>query len=118
MHRDPNIELSPQTTLPTRSAPRFNVISVVAPILGFICGCAVSYVLNDQFGWWAGHALEAGIHTLGWFIVIGFLCAVIALVRVEKWWGVTAVGLVVNGIVLISFWVKQTSIWPGLWPEP
>src|SRR3954451_3288713 len=89
----------PPATPAARAAPRLNVVSVTAPVLGFVCGCGVFELLNDHFGWWAGRALEAGIHTLGWFVVLGFLCAVVAIVRAEKWWGVTAFGLLFNGAV-------------------
>lgn len=76
------------------------------------------YVRYAHFHEWAGTALENGIRTLGWFVCLGFLFAVLAIVRKEKWWGVTAFGLVVNGGLLIAFYLKNVSIWPGLWPEP
>ena len=118
MERGDSTRVWPQPALLTRPAPRFNVLSVVAPVLGVLVGCVVFYVLNNHFNWWAGRAVDAGIRTLGWFVILGFACAVIALVRRESWWGITAVALAVNGVVLLSFWVKQTSLWPGLWPEP
>jgi hypothetical protein len=51
-------------------------------------------------------------------VVVGFLAGVIAWVRVEKWRGVTALGLLLNGAALVLFWANSYSVWPGVWPEP
>lgn len=112
MDRGDSTRMWPQKMLPTRPAPRFNVTSVVAPFLGGFVGCVVFYVLYDHFGWWAGRAVDAAIRTLGWFVVLGFVCAVTASVRGEKWWGVSAVGLILNGAVLAAFVQKNYSLWP------
>ena len=86
--------------------------------MGFVCGVVMIFVRHDTFGVWWGTAVEEGIHTLGWFVVFGLLCAVIALVRVEKWWGVATAGLVLNGGVIVIYFLNGYSVWPGLWPEP
>jgi hypothetical protein len=118
MDRVPQTPSWPPDIQQRRAGPRFNVISALSPLLGFVNGCVVAYVLNDHYHWWAGHAIEAGIHTLGWFVVVGFLAGVIAWVRVEKWRGVTALGLLLNGAALVLFWANSYSVWPGVWPEP
>lgn len=117
MEQDGIPEMRP-TDLPSRLAPRFTMIAATAPIFGLVCGCAVFYVLYDHFGWWAGRALDAGIRTWGWFVAVGFIGALIGLMRREKWRGLTAIALLFNGIALVSFWLKNMSLWPGVWPEP
>jgi hypothetical protein len=118
MDRGADTNTYAQQALPPRPAPRLNVASVVAPISGVLVGCVVFYVLDNQFNWWAGQAVDAGIRTLAWFVAIGFVCAFVALARGEKWWGVTAFGLIMNGVLLVAFVQKNYSLWPGLWPEP
>lgn len=108
----------PHDAPPSRPPPRLNVISMTVPILGVVTGLIVFFILYDQFNWWPGRAVDAGIHTLAWFIVVGFLASVVAAIRREKWWGMTAFGMIANGGLMVVYWVKSYSIWPGVWPEP
>jgi hypothetical protein len=55
--------------------------------------------------------LKAGVMALGVFLILGFVSACVALVRSERLWGVTALGMVLNSpFVLIA--VAAPWDWP------
>ena len=75
-----------------RPRPCWNVASVLAPFVGFVCALLVGFIRD-------GHpmsGLKAGLMTMGVFLLLGFLSACIALVRSERLWGVTVLGMVLN----------------------
>ena len=98
-----NLETNAETTRPEMVPPcppfRYNVKSIIAPLVGSLCGAVVVVICNCLDWWWAS-SLKAGIITLDAFIVRGFFFAFIALARREKAWVVTIIGLVLNGGLL------------------
>ncbi len=83
-----------------RAAPVCNVISLVAPFVGFACG-VVAGLTAPHFQWW-----ERGFLVWLGFGVAGLLSAVIAIVRAERLWGLTLAGLVLNAglVFLLAAW--------------
>jgi hypothetical protein len=94
------IKRSDQASAPAPRPARWNVISVCAPFLGFVCGVAAG-MSAPHFRWF-----EWGFSVWLGFGVFGLLSAVIALSRAERLWGVTAIGLITNAILV--FWLVPT----------
>ena len=70
----------------------WNVLSVFAPVAGFAGALLTGLIRN-------GHpmsGLKVGVMTLGVFLALGFVSACIALVRSERLWGLTALGMALN----------------------
>ena len=90
-----------------RPRPCWNVASVLAPFVGIACALLAGF-LRD------GHpmsGLKVGVMALGVFLILGFVSACVALVRSERLWGVTALGMVLNSpFVLIA--VAAPWDWP------
>jgi hypothetical protein len=85
------------------------VISLLSPFIGLRYGFLVYYVVCERFGRGWARGAEAGILTLVGFVLLGLLCAVASLARSEKVWGITAVGLLLNGGLLAFYGMKMTG---------
>ena len=73
------------------------MFSVCMPFVGFICGVMVGLGGRDII--WEGHPMDGvfwGFRVWFGFCVLGLLAALIALVRAERLWGVTALGFILN----------------------
>lgn len=81
-----------------RPRPCWNVLSVLAPFLG-LGGALVAAFFQD--GEHAVHVFKVAEMTLGVFLVFGFAFACIALVRSERLWGITALGIALNSPFLL-----------------
>ena len=80
-----------------RRPARWNVCSVGMPFVGLICGVVVGLGGRDII--WEGHPMDGafwGFRVWFGFCVLGLLAALIALVRAERLWGVTALGIILN----------------------
>lgn len=87
----------------SRGYALWNSLSVSAPFVGFVCGVvAGSCAPHMQYGQWGFRVWLA-------FAVVGLLAGVIALVRAERWWGLTLAGLILNTVVV---WFIH---WNGVW---
>lgn len=76
-----------------RALPVWNSISAAAPFVGFVCGFAVGGATADRL---RGEAIALGLGVWLAFAVLGLLAAAIAMVRDEKWWGLTLVAFLLN----------------------
>ena len=104
MHIDANRggQLSYTPTL--RPAACYNLISVAAPFLGFFAAWILAMIGPD---WHWTLLLETVIWILGGSCFVGFVLAIIALVRLERLWGLTAFGLILNAAPFLA-WMIMT----------
>jgi hypothetical protein len=97
-----------------RASPCWNLIALAVPIVAFFGGLAV----GEAYG---GHPVSVAIVAVrghGVLSLAGVGCGVIALVRRERLWGVTAVGLVVNGLGAVGLVAFLESPWnPPRWAD-
>ena len=94
-----------------RPRPYWNVLSVFAPFLGIACAFSVLFLGDYFFQQHPAHFLKHGAMTLGVFLVFGFVSACIALIRSERFWGITVLAMVLNSpFVLIA--VAAPWDWP------
>ena len=70
--------------------PRWNIASLSAPFVGFLGGYLAA-MSAPHFRW-----VEWGFRAWLGFAAGGTLCGVVALIRRERRWGVSAAGLVLN----------------------
>lgn len=77
------------------SPPRWNFASLAMPVVGFFFGVFAAVALSPT------HFPDerAGFGVWGGFCGLGLLAAGFAVVRGERWWGLTAVGLFLNGVL-------------------
>ena len=81
----------------TRHKPRWNIASLIAPLVGILAAIPVYFI----FGAWFGTLFD--IYVLLGFSAFGVLFAVISFARLERWMIVSLVGLVVNSLPWIWF---------------
>ena len=82
-----------------RPRPCCNVISALAPFVGFVCGLVA-------FGLQGGHPMSAaktGLMTWGAFLALGFIFACITIIRRERLWGITVLGMVLNAPCVLIY---------------
>jgi hypothetical protein len=91
------VQGSDETSIRLQAPPRWNVISVCAPVVGFLCGSFVG-IAAPHFQWFLW-----GFSVWLAFAVLGLLSSVIALGRTERLWGLTAAGLIMNAALV--FWL-------------
>ena len=90
-----------------RPRPCWNVLSALAPLAGFACALLAALIRNGH----SMSALKAGVTTLGVFLFVGFVFACIAIVRSERMWGITAIGMALNApFILVA--VAAPWDWP------
>jgi len=77
-----------------RAPPRWNVISLCAPFVGFFAGVAAA-LAAPHFRWF-----DWGFRVWLVFVALGILASALALARREQWWGVTAAGFILNALVV------------------
>jgi hypothetical protein len=90
-----------------------NAISLYAPIIGVIATGAFVGAADSKWHWsWAVYLTPAIGILLGFFL-LGFVFALAAVIRSERLWGLTAVGLILNGIpcCLAGGWLVVNSGW-------
>jgi hypothetical protein len=76
----------------------WNIISVSATLVGFLFGFVVAInAPHMQQGVW-------GFRVWFGFATFGLLAGLNALVRAERWWAITATGLLLNLVVLAVTW--------------
>ncbi len=77
-----------------RARPVWNVFSLSAPFLGFVCGVVTGiFAPHMRYGEWGFRVWLA-------FAVAGLASGVIALVRAERLWGLTLAGLLLNTVLV------------------
>ena len=107
INHEPN---NPQ--LPVRPSPRWNLIALAMPLVAFFGGCAIG-------GAYGGHPVSVAIVGLrghGVISLAGVCCDAIALIRRERLWGITAAGLVVNGLGALGLVAFLEQPWnPPRW---
>jgi hypothetical protein len=102
----------------TRQPARWNVVSTCMPFLGLLCALGLLYALSstDAFGHplsqmlgvYPAAVLAAALSFWLGFGVLGLVAGVIALVRVERLWGITLVGFLLNTPLALGF-----VLWDG-----
>jgi hypothetical protein len=91
------VQGSDETNIRLHAPPRWNVISVCAPVVGLLCGFFAG-ISAPHFRWF-----QWGFSVWLAFAVLGLLSGVIALSRAERLWGLTAAGLIINAALV--FWL-------------
>ena len=76
-----------------RPRPCWNILSALTPFLG-LGGAILSAYFQE--GEHFVHVAKVAEMTLGVFLAFGFVFGCIALVRFERIWGITALGIVLN----------------------
>ena len=79
------------------ASARWNVASVCIPLAGFLFAVAVGAGGNGFL--WDGHPMDGvvwGFRVWFGFCTMGVLAALVALVRKERLWGLTVLGLILN----------------------
>ena len=90
--------------VPAGAGARWNVVSVAAPAVGFVCG-TVAGMAAPHFQWF-----HWGFSVWLAFAVVGLASAAVAVGRAERWWGITAAGLTLNsGLLFLLLPVVMTS---------
>jgi hypothetical protein len=79
------------------ATPRWNVLSISTPFVGFLCGALLGFGIESN-SHATGRAFEVGVGTWVGFCVVGLLAGGMACGRRERVWGLTVLGLVLNGI--------------------
>ena len=81
-----------------RRSACWNIISVSAILVGFVFGFVVGIrAPHMQQGIW-------GFRVWFGFAAFGFFAGMSVLVRAERWWAITATGLLLNLVVLAVTW--------------
>ena len=87
-----------------RARPVWNVFSLSAPFLGFVCGVVAGiFAPHMQYGVWGFRVWLA-------FAVAGLVSGVIAIVRAERLWGLTLAGLLLNTVLVWFIYWKTGGI--------
>jgi hypothetical protein len=79
--------------------PRWNLVSLSMPFVGFGVGFAVGAMGNGIL--WDGHPMEGlfwGVLTWGTFCLLGLVAGGLAWRRGERYWGITLAGLLLSGL--------------------
>lgn len=84
--------------------PCFNLLAASAPLLGVVSAIAAVLLEDYLFHEHPAHYIKTAGMTFGFFLLFGFVSACIALVRRERWWGLTALGLILNAPFLLIVW--------------
>ena len=80
-----------------RASARWNVVSIATPFVGFLCGALVgAWIESNSHA--TRRAVEVGFGTWFGFCVGGLLAGGVACSRGERVWGLTVLGLVLNGL--------------------
>jgi hypothetical protein len=76
--------------------PRWNLVSVCAPIVGYL-GAMVAVAVRDSLGYQSEPIID-GLAFSVWavFCVFGLVAAGVSLFRRERFWGLAAMGIVLN----------------------
>ena len=88
---------------PEGKPPRWNVVSLAAPFAGFLCGFAVGTAGQGML--WHGHPSEGLLWgPLVWAAscAFGLLAGGISLLRKERPWGLTLLGLILNALPFLA----------------
>src|ERR1700722_3905058 len=85
-----------------RRPPRWNIVSVCTPFVGFLCGFGFVLAANPRSGQ-AGHVLHVLLLSWVMFCVFGLIAAGVALFRKERLWGLTALAIVLNSLAFLLF---------------
>ena len=83
----------------------YNLISAGAPFLGFLAALMFLMIVGfDRPDVRGGmEKLETAIWILGGSFFVGFVLAIIALVRLERLWGLTVFGLILNALPFLAW---------------
>src|SRR5262245_14233904 len=99
------------TTVPRRPRPCFNLMSVLAPFVGILATIMFLGLTGDGGLWYwnlgSGDAWVAFF--LGASCLAGLVTGLVATVRKEQMWGLTAVGMLLNAPVVMAFLVASVS---------
>jgi hypothetical protein len=85
--------------------PCFNLLSAFTPLLGVVFTIVVVCIEALLFNEHPMHSIKTAGMAYGVALLFGFVSGGIALVRGERLWGITVLGLVLNApFVLIVMW--------------
>jgi hypothetical protein len=87
---------------PAEKPPRWNVVSIVVPLLG--AGVGLIQASGGSSGGNMGAAMGAAIAFMAFVVlgsVVGFIAAIIAVARTERMAWLSVIGLLLNGAVLL-----------------
>jgi len=94
-----------------RTRALWNWISLCMPFIGFVAGVA-GFGIHGELG--LGHPMESvrcGFRVWFGFSILGIATAGIAVVRMERWRGITAAAIVLNLCVLALTWQVGWRQW-------
>src|SRR6476469_7319253 len=91
--------------------PCYNLLSVASPIVGILGAIVVVCVEDFLYHEHPAHYPKTAAMTYAVFLLFGFVSACIALLRKERWWGVTAAGLALNAPFAFIVWLAPWD-WP------
>jgi len=97
------------TTVPRRPRPCFNLMSVLAPFVGIAAIIAFLGLTGADghwyWGWWGAWVA----FLLGASCLAGLVAGLVATARKERLWGLTAVGVLLNAPVVLTFFVASVD---------
>ena len=82
-----------------RKLPIFNIIALILPFVAVFAGILYGLTIYDTLGL---NRLGAVIIATGIGITISFLCAIISLLRKERWSGLAVIELIIYGICVLQ----------------
>jgi hypothetical protein len=110
-----NIDTDDGRRFPTAAtsgpSPFYNVISIVAPILGVVAVFVFVGIFGNENHWYGSWQAATAMGILGGSCFLGFVLAFIALARSERLWGLTAVGLILNSpLLVLLLWAALSNL--------
>jgi len=97
------------TTVPRRPRPCFNLMSVMAPFVGVVAIIAFLGLTGAGGHWYWGWRGTWVAFLLGASCSAGLVAGLVATARKERLWGLTAVGVLLNAPVAMTFFVASVN---------
>lgn len=98
-----------QLSTTPRPNPRYNLMSVAAPVLAVLVLFAFLGIVGTEGHWYWTWRGGVGMGILALFSVVGVVLAVLAWARSERLWSLTLLGLLLNAPVPLALLVSGLS---------
>jgi hypothetical protein len=99
-----------------RRPPRWNIVSVCTPFVGYLVAAVVSG-LGEELDLWHHDIVNVpAILIVAAFCVFGLVAGGVALFRNERLWGLAALGIVLNAplpLLVLFFVACEVGSWFG-----